>query len=351
MQADAILNMRLARLTALERSQLKARLDELEALIAELRGILASEERQLEVMLEELDEVVKRHGDGRRTVVLEREEEEQRTEAVAVEEEIADEDVVVTLSHEGFVKRIPMHLYRRRVSSGKALAGMERYEEDFLERIFVARTQGLDPGLHRGRPLPLPVRVRRAGERTLVARTVGLCAPRGGPGGPDRGDDPGGRSGGGRSLPGLPVAERADEADGARRLLEPASGRRDRGRGEDGRRASCDVALSDGLAEVMLLSGSGRAIRFAETEVPVVGRTAQGVKGMSIKGGDQVVGMVLIRRDANSPHGDAKRRTGKRIPVGEFPLQKRGGMGTLVSLGRWRGSWRPSRCSSRTRSC
>jgi len=141
-QADAILNMRLHRLTALERSQLKARLAELEAVIAELRDILASEERQLEVMLEELNEVVKRFGDGRRTVVIEREEEEQRTEAVAVEEEIADEDVVVTLSHEGFVKRIPMHLYRRRVSSGKALAGMERYEEDFLEGIFVARTQG-----------------------------------------------------------------------------------------------------------------------------------------------------------------------------------------------------------------
>jgi DNA gyrase subunit A len=94
----------------------------------------------------------------------------------------------------------------------------------------------------------------------------------------------------------------------------------------------CDVAVSDGLAEVMLLSGSSRAIRFAESEVPVVGRTAQGVKGKSIKGGDQVVGMVLIRRDANIL-AVTEEAQGKRIPVGEFPLQKRGGMGTLVTSG------------------
>jgi DNA gyrase subunit A len=91
-----------------------------------------------------------------------------------------------------------------------------------------------------------------------------------------------------------------------------------------------DVVLSDGLAEIMLLSGSGRAIRFAEADVPVVGRTAQGVKGMSIEGDDGVVGMVMIRRDANilTVTDDAQ---AKRIQVGEFPLQKRGGMGTLVT--------------------
>jgi len=141
-QADAILNMRLARLTALERSQLKSRLAELQALIKELKAVLKSEERQLEVMLEELSEVVKKHGDERRTVILEEGGEAEEEAAAPVEEQLADEDVVITMSHEGFVKRIPMHLYKRRVSSGKALAGMERYEDDYLEWVFVARTQG-----------------------------------------------------------------------------------------------------------------------------------------------------------------------------------------------------------------
>jgi DNA gyrase subunit A len=93
-----------------------------------------------------------------------------------------------------------------------------------------------------------------------------------------------------------------------------------------------DVALSDGMAEVMLLSRGGRAIRFPEEEVSVVGRTAQGVKGMGLRGDDEVVGMLLIRRDSTvltvSEDG-----FGKRTPVGDFPLQKRGGLGTLAASG------------------
>ncbi|HUF75153.1 MAG TPA: DNA topoisomerase (ATP-hydrolyzing), partial [Longimicrobiales bacterium] len=141
-QAGAILDMRLARLTALERSQLQARLEELRAQIEELRAVLDSEEVQLQVMLDELGEVVKKYGDARRTVILDDDEAEAESEAPSLERQLADEDVVVALSHEGFIKRIPMHLYRRRVGSGKALAGMERHEDDYLESIFVARTSG-----------------------------------------------------------------------------------------------------------------------------------------------------------------------------------------------------------------
>jgi DNA gyrase subunit A len=91
-----------------------------------------------------------------------------------------------------------------------------------------------------------------------------------------------------------------------------------------------EVALSDGLAEVMLLSSGGRAIRFAESEVPVVGRTAQGVKGIGLKASEAVVGMVMVRREATvlTVSEDA---LGKRTSVSEFPLQKRGGMGNLVT--------------------
>jgi DNA gyrase subunit A len=331
-QSDAILNMRLARLTALERSQLQARLAELKALIKELRGVLGSEERQLELMLEELGEVVKKFGDNRRTVILEEASEtEKEQEVVApVEELIADEDVVVTMSHEGFVKRIPMHLYRRRVSSGKALAGMERYEDDFLERVFVARTQGwILAFTELGQCHFLPVLDVPESSRSSRGQSVYALL-----GGAERGD---------RIVSMIPVddLQAADRylvflsRGGAlkRTALSEFSNPRSGGIIAAGVKAGdriLDVALSDGLAEAMLLSSGGRAIRFAEEDVPVQGRTAQGVKGIALKGSDEVVGMVLIRRDANVLTV-TESAMGKRIPVGEFPLQKRGGMGTIVS--------------------
>lgn len=329
-QADAILNMRLARLTALERSVLKARLAELQALIKELKGVLNSEERQLEVMLEELTEVVKKYGDERRTVILDEGEEAEEETAAPVEEAIADEDVVITMSHEGFVKRIPMHLYRRRVSSGKALAGMERYDDDYLERVFVARTQGwILAFTEQGHCHFLPVLDVPESSRTSRGQSVYALL-----GSADRRD---------RIVSMIAADDLTAEhrclvflsrgGTMKRTALSEFSNPRSGGIIAAGVRAGdriLDVALSDGLAEVMLLSSGGRAIRFAEAEVPLVGRTAQGVKGMDLKGADEVVGMVLIRRDANvlTVTEDA---LGKRIPVGEFPLQKRGGMGTIVN--------------------
>jgi len=329
-QADAILNMRLARLTALERTQLEARLVELEGLIVDLKEILASEERQLEVMLDELAEVVKGHGDARRTLILDEDGGDASAEVAPVEEGIADEDVVVTLSHEGFVKRIPMHLYRRRLSAGKALAGMERYEDDYLERIFVAKTRGwvlcfTEGGHCHFLPvLDIPESARSSRGQSVYALLAGS----------ERGD---------RIIATIPL----DDLSAADRYLvfltrkgllkrtslaefaNPRSGGVIAASVRRGDRI-LDVAISDGLAETLLLSGSGRAIRFAEAEVPVVGRSAQGVKGMDLKGGDEVVGWLLIRREA-AVLTVTEDGMGKRTPVGEFPLQKRGGMGTLVT--------------------
>jgi DNA gyrase subunit A len=331
-QADAILNMRLARLTALERSQLESRLAELEAQITELRTILDSEERQLEIMLEELGEVVRKYGDERRTVLLDDEETETEIESPELEGQLADEDVVVTLSHEGFVKRIPMHLYRRRVGAGKALAGMERYEDDYLEKIFVARTQGwilafTELGHCHFLPvLDVPESARASRGQSVYALLEGA----------DRSDrivsmiaveDLGAED---RYLVFLSrkgVMKRTAISD----FSHPrAGGVRAAGvKAGDGLK---EVAFSDGSAEVMLLSRGGRAIRFPEDQVSVVGRTAQGVKGMSLKGDDEVAGMLLIRRDATvltvSEDG-----LGKRTPISEFPLQNRGGMGNLAVPG------------------
>jgi DNA gyrase subunit A len=325
-QADAILNMRLGKLTRLEANELKARLEELEALISELREILESEERQIDVLLEELDEVVAAFGDERRTVILADAEED----VAVVEEEVADEAVVVTVSHEGFVKRMPMHLYRRRVNSGKALAGMERYEDDWIERLFVARTQGWILAFTEGGHCHfLPVLDLPESGRSSRGQSVYSLLD-----GADRND---------RIVAMVPVEDLEEEGrvlvfltltgQVKRTALEEFSNPRSGGiiaaGVRDGDRI-LDVMLSDGTGEVMILTREGRAIRFSEEDVPVQGRTAKGVKGIGLAEGDAVVGVALLKRDAAvltvTEDGGAK-----RTEVGEFPLQKRGGLGTLFS--------------------
>ena len=322
-QAAAILDMRLARLTALEQDQLKKRLKELKAVIKELKGILKSESRKLEIMLEELDELVAKYGDDRRTTILD---DDESTE-MEVENTVADEDAVITVSHEGFVKRIPMHVHRRRVSSGKALAEMERFESDYLERIFVARTQGwLLAFTENGHLHFLPVLDVPEGARASRGQSIYALTPA------DRGD--------------AVVTMLAPDDLSAERYVvfltrnglmkrtklsdfaNPRSGGVIAAGLKEGDRV-LDVRLSDGDAEVMLITRAGRAIRFPESDLSVLGRTAQGVKGIDLEGDDTVVGMLLIRRDAwvLSVTEDGR---GKRTEVGEFPLQKRGGRGTLV---------------------
>ena len=327
-QADAILNMRLAKLTALEQSQLEARLAELATVISELRKILGSEEIQLQVMLDELAEVVAKYGDVRRTVLLE--DEDAKADApAAVEAQLADEDVVVTLSAQGYVSRIPMHLYRRRVGSGKALAGMERYEDDYLERLFVARTQGWILTFTEGGHCHfLPVADVPESARASRGKSVYSLLD-----GADRSD---------KIVSMIPVDDLSVEGrflvflsklgTMKRTSLSEFSNARANGikaAGVKGGDVILDVAMSDGTAELMLLSRSGRAIRFPEEQISIVGRTAAGVKGMSLKD-DEVIGMLLIRRDSTvltvSEDG-----LGKRTPIDDFPLQNRGGMGNLFT--------------------
>jgi DNA gyrase subunit A len=323
LQADAILNMRLGKLTALEHEELKDRLAALRTRIRELKEILGSVDRQLDVLMEELSRVVEEYGDSRRTVILDAGPEEE----ASVESSVADEDVVVTVSHGGFVKRIPMHLYRRRVTSGKALAGMDRYEDDYLERVFVARTQGWILAFTQGGHVHfLPV----------------LEVPEGS------------RASRGQSLYGLLGAERKDpivsvlpvddlEEDKAlvfltrnglmkRTRLSEFSNPRAGGiiasgvkRGDE----IFEVVLSDGKAEILVFSREGRAIRFPEDQISTLGRTAQGMKGMGLRGKDRVIGMLLVRREAQVLTV-TETGLGRRTPVDEFPRQNRGGLGTLA---------------------
>ena len=325
-QAAAILDMRLSRLTALERTHLENRLAELESVISELKQVLGSEELQLKTMLDELGDVVKKYGNKRRTVIMDNE--KQEVDESPIEDQLVDEDVVVTLSHEGFIKRMPMHLYRRRVGSGKALAGMERYEDDYLERVFVARTQGwILAFTENGQGyflsvLDVPESARASRGQSVYSLLEGA----------ERKD----RIVAMIPIDDLSVADRHFVFLSKLGLVKRTSisefsrprvgGVKAAGLKKDD--TILDVALSDGTAEVMLLSRSGRAIRFPEDEISIVGRNAQGVKGMTLKD-DEVVGMLLIRRDSTvlTVNEDG---IGKRTEVSEFPLQKRGGLGTLA---------------------
>jgi DNA gyrase subunit A len=296
-----------------------------EAEIAHLRAILADEGRQLQVVLEELADAVEAYGDERRTEILHDAEEHE----APVEDAVADEDVVVTVSHQGFVKRIPVHLYRRRVASGKALAGMEAYEDDWLERVFVARTRGWILAFTEGGQvhflsvLDVPEGARASRGQSVYALTG---APR---------ED--------RIVTLLPVEELGDpekvlvfvsegglvKRTALTEFSNPRAGGIIAAGVAEGDRI-LDVVLSDHRAELMLLTGAGRAIRFEEKDVSTMGRTARGVKGIDLKGTDRIVGVVPIRRDARILTV-TELGWGKQTPVSEFPLQKRGGLGTMAA--------------------
>ncbi len=320
-QAKAILDMRLARLTALEVSDLRSQLRDLKKQIRSLDTLLKSKARQLELLVEELDAIVEAHGDARRTTII------ADADEFEVEDVEAEEQVVITLSHEGYIKRVPMQLYRRRISRGHALAGMDRYEEDFLEHVFFATsTETL-------------VFFTDTGQAHAVAVSD---VPEGGP------------SSRGRSLAQLLTLEKGARVaalvsvatfDEDRSLLFLTAGGTIKRTTLDqyaniraggiaaiklqSKDRVLDVQLAESGADIVLVTRQGRAIRFPDTDVPAMGRATQGVKGMSLRKGDAVIGMVVVRRDATlctvTAHGYAK-----RTPLGEYPVQKRGGLGTIT---------------------
>ena len=324
-QADAILRMRLARLTALEGDQLRARERSLGTAIRELRALLKDEGLQLDVMMKELNEVVERYSDARRTVIMARRE---KADFAYVESGIADEDVVVTFSHQGYLKRIPMHLYRRRVAAGMELAAMEQFRGDYLETVSVARTRGwLLSFTSKGHVHFLKVEDIPEGSRASRGKSIWALL---GVDGRDHivatlsiddlGED--------RYLTfatrgGLLKRTRLGEFSNPKAggiiamRVRPADG-------------MLDVKSTYGDTEFLLFSRNGRAIRFPERDVPVVGRVAQGVKGIALQGGDEVIALVVAVREA-SILMVADSGAGKRTPISEFPLQRRGGLGALVA--------------------
>ncbi|MDQ3604707.1 MAG: DNA gyrase subunit A, partial [Gemmatimonadota bacterium] len=320
-QAEAILNMRLVRLTALEAKELRERRSALELRIRELEAILGSPARQIAVVRRELEEILEAYGDVRRTTIVSEE------AGMPLEKRLAAEEVVITVSYEGFIKQIPMGLYRRRVGAGKVIAGMERYENDYLEHVFVATTRDvLMFFTDDGRVSWLPVAEVPEGSRASRGRSLHqmLGLPRGT-----------------HITSLLPLPSDGKEAmllfataEGLvkRTPLEQFSSPRAGGviaiTLKEGDRL-VEALLTDGTADVVLITRKGRVIRFPEEEVSPTGRATQGVKGVKVGSADGVAGMLAVRRDA-ALCMLTERGLAKCTPLSDFPLQGRGGLGAVA---------------------
>ena len=322
-QAQAILDMRLRALTALERQKVMDELEELRAKIADLRDLLGSDARILDVVIEELDEIRERFGDDRRTEIT------GAVEGISTEDLIVEEDMVVTVSHTGYVKRVPVAQYRAQRRGGKGLKGMETKQEDFVDRLFVASTHATvlfltNKGrVHWKKVWELPQMSRAARGKALVNLL-------------QLGEDE-------RVQEALPVRQFDDGADefvliATRRgvvkktSLQAYSNPRRGGiiaiNLEDGDEV-IGARRTSGSQEVIIASRSGKSIRFHESDVRAMGRTATGVRGMGLAADDEVVGMEILWPGATiltiTQNG-----YGKRTPLDDYRVQKRGGQGIIT---------------------
>jgi DNA gyrase subunit A len=320
-QAQAILDMRLQRLTGLERDKILAEHRETIELIAKLRGILADEKEIYRIIVEGLREVKETYGDERRTKIV------QESDEITVEDLIVDEDMVVTISHEGYIKRHPATLYRAQRRGGKGKIGATTREEDFVECLFVASTHSFilffttvgkvycikvhelpqASRAARGRPIVnllhlepgervsafLPVREFQEGRYVVFATKKGLIKK--------------------TEL----MAYAHPRTTGIRAIAL-----------ED-RDEVIGVRLTDGEQDIILSTRGGQSIRFKEAQVRPTSRDTYGVVGTRMEQGDAVVSMEIL-----SPGADiltvSENGYGKRTSMEEYRLQSRGGKGIIT---------------------
>ncbi len=320
-QSNAILDMRLGRLVALEREKIEQEYLEVIKLIERLKGILASAKKILAIILEEVLELKKKYGDERRTQIVPEEGE------ISLEDLIKDEDMVVTISHAGYIKRNPVSLFRAQRRGGKGLIGAKTKEEDFVEHLFVASTHAYLLFLtDRGRCYWLKVHeIDQAGRAAKGRPVVNLIEM-------NREE---------RVTTVVPVKVFDDQhylvmatrMGVIKKTLLSAYGnpRRaginaiDLDEGDE----MIEAAITDGTQDLILAKRQGKAIRFHEQEVRAMGRTARGVKAASLEGGDAVVSMVTVRRDATLL-SITENGYGKCSPVEEYRVSHRGGLGIIT---------------------
>ncbi len=319
-QTRAILEMRLQRLTGLEREKIDAEHAELMKQIAYLQDILDHPHRVLEVIIAELEDIRARYGDDRRTEIV------VSSDDIDIEDLIVEEDMVVTVSHSGYVKRNPVSLYRSQRRGGRGKVGMGTKEEDFVEKIFVASThQYVLIFSSFGKVYWLKVyqipQAGRAAKGKAIVNLISLAA-------------------GERVAAILPVKEFSEERNVVmvtrqgvikKTNLAAFSNPRSTGIiaiGIDAGDELMDVQLTLGDQDVFLGTRQGMAIRFHEEDVREMGRGARGVRGIMLAEGDAVVGME-IPSEGSAMATITEKGYGKRTSVSEYRLQSRGGKGTI----------------------
>jgi DNA gyrase subunit A len=329
-QAQAILDMRLQRLTGLEREKIIAEYEELLKLIARLKEILASEKVLEGVVVGELREVQKTYGDKRRTEIVDEEVE------ITLEDLIADEDVVITVTHSGYIKRTAASLYHPQGRGGKGRIGMTTRDEDFIDHVFVASTHSyMLVFTNRGQVYWLKVYeipdVGTAGKGKAIVNLVNL--------GKDE------KIADIIAVKGFETGEYVVMAthNGIVKKSALAEFGNPRSSGiiaisvpDDDELIGCQ--LTDGAYDVLLATRMGKAIRFSEKDVREMGRTARGVIGIRMAGDDKVVAMSAFKGPGQfltvTQNG-----FGKRTDVEEYPCQGRGGSGVInIKVGQKNGA-------------
>ncbi|HTI64599.1 MAG TPA: DNA gyrase subunit A [Gemmatimonadaceae bacterium] len=320
-QAEAILAMRLAKLTGLEIDKLEEELKEVRALVKELRALLESKDMRMKVLKDELTEIARKYGDERRTEITSDEGE------FTIEDLIAEEEMVVTISHSGYIKRTSVSTYKRQRRGGRGNNGATLKEEDFIEHLFIASTHDYvlvftDDGrcfwlkVHeipqagraaKGKPI---VNMINVSPDTKVSAFVTV-----------------------REFPEDQFLLFATKQGTVKKTaLSQYSNPRATGikaiKIEDTDELM-DVQVTSGTNDIVLATRHGLSIRFHEQDVREMGRDTTGVKGIELGPRDEVIGMVVIKREANLLVVTEK-GMGKCSPIDEYRVQRRGGKGIIT---------------------
>jgi DNA gyrase subunit A len=320
-QAQAILDLRLHRLTGLEQNKIIKEFEALLITIAELLAILSSADHLMKVIREELCEIREQYGDERRTEIL------QNRLDLTLEDLITEEDVVVTLSHTGYAKSQPIDVYQAQKRGGRGKSATATKDEDFIDTLFVASTH--DTILcfsSMGKVYWLKVyELPSAGRASRGKPMVNLL--------PLEKDE--------RINAVLPIREYSDEqfifmatSSGTVKKTPLTAFSRPRSNGiravdlrdED---RLVGVALTDGSQDVMLFSSTGKAVRFNESNVRAMGRTACGVRGIRLEEGQHVISLIIAESETSCILTVTENGFGKRTNIDQFPTKGRGGVGVI----------------------
>jgi DNA gyrase subunit A len=320
-QAEAILNMRLAKLTGLEIEKLDEELKEVRGTIKDLRTLLESKPKRMKLLKEELQKIADTYGDNRRTEITSDEGE------FSIEDLIAQEDMVVTISHSGYIKRTSVSTYRKQRRGGRGLNGQGLKEDDFIEHLFVGSTHDYILFFtDDGRCFWLKVHeIPQAGRASKGKPIVNLINVT-----PDT-----------RIMAMVPVPKFTDDQfllfctkNGTVKKTRLSEYSNPRSTGIKAIKVEAGdqlmhVQITTGNNDIVIATRNGLSVRFHESDVREMGRDTTGVKGIELREGDSVVGMVVIKRDATLLVV-TERGLGKCSHIDEYRVQKRGGKGILT---------------------